>query len=199
MRNLNNTGSWQHVTVVYHKNGTVTGYLNCNKSLSERSAFDFRGVKAGLGSPFLGHHGTPFVGAIDELKVYDRALRSEEVKTQYSEDLFRQAELNTPARALAVSVPAKSLASQAFHRTGKIRQLVTLSGEWVFNADPESQGNTQQYFAVDHDAKDWRPVSIPCGFDDCFAEPKRYFGHRLVPPLVHRARVDEGTARLPAL
>ena len=44
---LSNKGIWQHVSVVFQQDGTVTGYLNGMKSQTANSTFDFMDAKAG--------------------------------------------------------------------------------------------------------------------------------------------------------
>jgi hypothetical protein len=49
-----------------------------------RSAFDFKGVRAGIGSPFLGQHRTPFVGALDDFQVTNRALSEDQILARWA-------------------------------------------------------------------------------------------------------------------
>jgi glycerophosphoryl diester phosphodiesterase len=77
---LKDTNVWQHIAVVYHADGAVTGYLNGEKGLTAQSGFDFKGVKAGLGSRFLGQYGNPFAGALDDFRIYSGALTESEIK-----------------------------------------------------------------------------------------------------------------------
>jgi len=77
---LSNKGVWQHVAVVYKADGTVTGYLNGRKANTVKGGFDFRGIKAAIGAPFLGRHGRPFTGALDDLRIYSGALKEKEIK-----------------------------------------------------------------------------------------------------------------------
>jgi hypothetical protein len=89
---LSNRGTWQHVALVYQADGTLTGYLNGRKSQTASSAFDFKEVKAGLGAAFLGQHGTPFVGALDDFRIYNRALEEKEIKSMYPPKMFNLSE-----------------------------------------------------------------------------------------------------------
>ena len=77
---LSDKGIWQHVAVVFKDDGTVTGYLNGKKSQTANSTFDFKGNRSGIGSPFLGKYGTPFVGAMDDFRIYNSALREKDLK-----------------------------------------------------------------------------------------------------------------------
>ena len=96
---LNDTGAWQHVALVFKDDGSVSGYLNGRKSATVRSGFDFNGVAAGLSSRFAGKYGEHFVGAMDDLRIYGRALSESEVGALYAEALFvkaRRSEVTVP-------------------------------------------------------------------------------------------------------
>jgi hypothetical protein len=71
---------WQHVAVVYRADGSVTGYLDGRKQQTVQGGFDFEGVKAGLGSRFLGQFGSPFVGELDDVRIYQGALTETETR-----------------------------------------------------------------------------------------------------------------------
>jgi len=90
---------WQHVAVVYTADGTVTGYLNGKKGHTAQSAFEFAGVKAGIGAPFLGKWGTPYRGALDDFRVYKRALPQKEIAAMYPDELFHKAREQVPSPA----------------------------------------------------------------------------------------------------
>ena len=79
---LSNKGLWQHVAVVFKDDGTVIGYLNGKKSQVANSAFDFNGIRAGISARFIGQYGNPLVGALDDLRMYNRALGVEDIKDQ---------------------------------------------------------------------------------------------------------------------
>jgi hypothetical protein len=74
---LSHKSLWQHIAIVYHQDGTVSGYLNGRNSHTLNGSFDFKGVKAGLGTPFLGQWGKPFVGILDDLRITQGALNQE--------------------------------------------------------------------------------------------------------------------------
>ena len=88
---VNDKGEWQHVALAVGEDGTVTGYLNGRRSATVRSGFAFNGVAAGLSAPFAGQYGEHFVGAMDDLRIYGRALSESEVAALYPEDLFARA------------------------------------------------------------------------------------------------------------
>jgi len=89
---LSDKGHWQHVALVFEEAGTVTGYRNGRKIKTARSACDFKGVKAGIGAPFLGQWGTPYVGTLDDFRIYDRALEDKEINAMYPPELFEEAQ-----------------------------------------------------------------------------------------------------------
>lgn len=72
---------WQHVAVVYSAEGTVTGYLNGKKSDTTYCGFDFKGVKAGIGTRFLGQFGIALIGAMDDLRIYRGAVTESEIRS----------------------------------------------------------------------------------------------------------------------
>ena len=78
---------WQHVAVVFEENHTVTGCLNGKRKNTAQSAFDFNGVKAGFGAPFIGQH----------LRIYDKALSQTQIENLYPPELFAQAQAATAA------------------------------------------------------------------------------------------------------
>ena len=82
---LSDKGIWQHVALVYKQDGTVTGYLNGKMSQTANSAFNFNGSRAGIGAPFLGQWGTPFVGALDDFRISNRALKEQAIKALYQQ------------------------------------------------------------------------------------------------------------------
>jgi hypothetical protein len=79
---LSDKGIWQHVALVYQADGTVTGYLNGTKSQTANSGFDFNSGKAGICTPFLGLHGRPFEGALDDFRIHNRALEAKEIQAR---------------------------------------------------------------------------------------------------------------------
>lgn len=103
---LSDKGIWQRVAVVVKDDGTVTGYLNGKKSQTATSAFDFKGVSAGIGARFIGQYGTPFVGALDDVRISNRALNDGEIKTLYPAELFGKSQA---AAAKAPKAAAKSM------------------------------------------------------------------------------------------
>lgn len=80
---LSDNGDWQHIALVFKEDGTVSGYLNGWKSNTVHSAFDFDGVQAGIGAPFLGNWGSPFVGALDDFRIVNRALGEQAINAQF--------------------------------------------------------------------------------------------------------------------
>jgi hypothetical protein len=72
--------TWQHLAVVYHADGAVTGYLNGKKGHTIQSGFDFDGVKAGVGARFLGQFGSPFAGELDDVRIYRGTLTENEIR-----------------------------------------------------------------------------------------------------------------------
>ena len=85
VNDLSNEGIWQHVALVFKKDGTVTGYLNGQMSQTANSAFNFNGSRAGIGAPFLGQWGTPFVGALDDFRISNRALKEQAINALYQQ------------------------------------------------------------------------------------------------------------------
>ena len=89
---LNNKGIWQHVALVYKADGTVTGYLNGKKAHTVESGFNFYSGKAGICTPFLGKWGSPFVGALDDFRVSNRALKEKGIKAMVPPELLKKTE-----------------------------------------------------------------------------------------------------------
>jgi len=117
---LSDKGIWQHVALVYQADGTVTGYLNGRKSRTAQSEFDFRGVKAAIGAPFLGQHGSPFEGALDDFRIYNRALEAKEIEALHPPELFSKAEAAS-AKVAAPRVDAPpTAAAEALSPMGKL-------------------------------------------------------------------------------
>ncbi|WDE97191.1 LamG domain-containing protein [Lentisphaera profundi] len=76
---LSHKNVWQHLVIVYNQDGTVSGYLNGRKSHTVSASFDFKGIKAGLGSPFLGQWGDSFIGILDDVRIRQGALSEKEI------------------------------------------------------------------------------------------------------------------------
>lgn len=77
--------TWMHVAVVYDEGGKTAGYLNGDRQRLVRCGFDFNGVGAAIGAKFPPGEGNLFTGALDDFRIYSRALESEEIQRMYSE------------------------------------------------------------------------------------------------------------------
>jgi hypothetical protein len=71
--------TWMHIAVVFEDGGRTAGYLDGERQHLVRSDFDYDGVSAGIGSPFLGESGNNFTGMLDDFRIYGTALTSEEI------------------------------------------------------------------------------------------------------------------------
>jgi len=87
LNGLSAEGIEQHIALVFEADGTARAYLNGQKGPVLQSRFDFKGVQAGLRAPFLGHHGTPFVGELNDFQIIRQALAEEEIKAMVPPDL----------------------------------------------------------------------------------------------------------------
>jgi hypothetical protein len=72
--------TWHHVAIVFDSRGKATGYLDGKRSESAKSGFDFAGVQAAIGAKQLGKMGNPFIGCLDDFRVYSRALSAEQIR-----------------------------------------------------------------------------------------------------------------------
>jgi hypothetical protein len=70
---------WQHVAVVFDRDGNATGYLNGERKETAKSRFDFAGVEAAIAGKQLNKTGNPFIGRLDDFRVYNRALSADEI------------------------------------------------------------------------------------------------------------------------
>ena len=70
---------WQHVAVVFGSDENATGYLNGKRGETAKCRFDFAGVEAAVAAKQLGKAGNPFIGRLDDLRVYRRALSADDV------------------------------------------------------------------------------------------------------------------------
>jgi len=75
---------WMHVAVVFEPEGKTHGYLNGDRQHLVKSGFDFNGVKAAIGAPFLNETGNPYTGCMDDFRLYSRALSMDEIHSLYS-------------------------------------------------------------------------------------------------------------------
>lgn len=75
--------TWTHLAVVFDASGQATAYLNGKAQEPVKAGFDFDGVPATLGGPFLGQHGFPFTGELDDVRWYRRALPAGEIQSIY--------------------------------------------------------------------------------------------------------------------
>jgi hypothetical protein len=75
--------TWTHLAVVFDASGQATAYLNGQAQEPVKAGFDFDGVPATLGGPFLGQHGFPFTGELDDVRLHRRALPAGEIQTIY--------------------------------------------------------------------------------------------------------------------
>ena len=74
---------WMHLAVVFEPDGKTYGYLNGKRQHLVRCSFDFNGVKAAIGAPFLNKTGNTFTGCIDDFRIYSQALSTDEIRSLY--------------------------------------------------------------------------------------------------------------------
>lgn len=72
--------TWQHAAVLFDSQGSATGYLNGRPQQTAMSGFDFAGVEATIGGKHLGKTGNPFIGRLDDFRIYSRALSVEDIQ-----------------------------------------------------------------------------------------------------------------------
>lgn len=75
--------AWQHIAVAFD-GGEASGYLNGGKQEKVEVGFDFSGVSASIAGRFLSTHGNPYIGRLDDFRIYDKALKSGEIFDIYS-------------------------------------------------------------------------------------------------------------------
>ena len=75
--------TWMHVAVVFEQDGKTSGYLNGERQRLAKCGFDFKGVNAAIGAPFLGDRGNPYTGEMDDFRMYSKALSEDEIKTLF--------------------------------------------------------------------------------------------------------------------
>lgn len=73
------SNQWTHVALVFRKDGQVTTYARGREQRTLRGEFHFSGVEAGLGAPFLGTWGQPFIGEIHGLRLERAALAPDQI------------------------------------------------------------------------------------------------------------------------
>lgn len=74
---------WQHVAVIFQADGTAVATLDGMSHPPVRCGFDYRGVPAALGGPFLGLHGRRLSGFMDDARIVPRALTVTEIEQVY--------------------------------------------------------------------------------------------------------------------
>jgi hypothetical protein len=72
--------TWQHVAVVFDPQGNAIGYLDGQPQETVKSGFDFAGAEAGIAAKRLGKTGNPFIGRLDDFRIYSRALSAEDIQ-----------------------------------------------------------------------------------------------------------------------
>ena len=72
--------TWLHLAVVFDAEGNATGYLNGEPKQKVKAGFAFDGAEVGIGAKQLGRAGNPFIGRLDDFRVYRRALSAEEIR-----------------------------------------------------------------------------------------------------------------------
>lgn len=81
----------ENLVAVKTRDDGVDLHFACGRLNTAQSTFDFAGVKAGIAVPILGQHGTLFVGDLDDLRIYDKALKNEEIQAMYPSELLTRA------------------------------------------------------------------------------------------------------------
>jgi hypothetical protein len=51
-----------------------------------------------------------------------------------------------------------------------------LTNQWLFCADPQDQGDKAGFMTEEQDVRDWREVTVPCGFGQCVPGTEKYRG-----------------------
>lgn len=61
-------------------------------------------------------------------------------------------------------------------KTASVRELMDLSGQWSFKADPDNEGEYAGWYRAETDKTFWPLVNVPIAFDNCGPGLERYFG-----------------------
>ncbi len=85
-------GTWQHLAIVFNKDGNATGYLNGKEMQSGKCSFEFADTKFCIGTASKLGGGGSFSGSLDELRIYNRALSKSEISKLYPAKLYSRAE-----------------------------------------------------------------------------------------------------------
>ncbi len=108
--------TWVHLTVTF-AGGTATAYVNGAAVGGQSSAFSFAAANAGLGGKFLNQYGNPFVGLLDDVRVYSQALTAAEAIELYNtsnpspDSTFPQVSVTAPTAGATVSATIQVEAS----------------------------------------------------------------------------------------
>ncbi|MBN1292783.1 MAG: LamG domain-containing protein [Candidatus Latescibacteria bacterium] len=81
--------TWMHIAVVFDLGGKTLGYLNGDRQRLTKCGFDFDGVKAAIGAPFIGETGNSYTGELDDFRIYSRALSEDDIKALYMQGANR--------------------------------------------------------------------------------------------------------------
>ena len=74
---------WLYIAVVFDEKGKTSSFLNGERQHLVRCGFEFRSVKAAIGSKFLGKSGNVFIGKMDDFRIYRKALSGNEINSLY--------------------------------------------------------------------------------------------------------------------
>ena len=93
------TNQWEHVTLVFARDGKVTGYLNAKPMDWFQAGFEYARTRAAIGAPFLGAHGLPYAGSLDDFRIIRRALSAAEIAQLYPAGTFTKSPNSSAAPA----------------------------------------------------------------------------------------------------
>lgn len=72
--------AWQHVAVVFEPDGKAAGYLNGQPKESAKAGFQLAGVEAAIAAKHHAKTGNPFIGRLDDFRIYNRALSPDQIR-----------------------------------------------------------------------------------------------------------------------
>ena len=74
------SNAWVHLAVVFGKDGQATAYRNARAQQAVPARFDFQGVEALIGGKFLGQWGNPYVGDLQDFRIYRQTIPAPEIE-----------------------------------------------------------------------------------------------------------------------
>ena len=145
-------GVWNHVVYTYTSD-TLRIYVNGSEHKKMYKNYDWNRDISGSGSVYIGTYepsNNPFLGSLDDIRFYNKALTASEISTLYSVE-SESSDINS------ITVPAGQTSNFVYVRPNnddiyEVKETLKLSISSVDNGQAASSGTSVDFEIVDNEA-----------------------------------------------